>query len=269
MSRRIIFLSGGLVAIIAVVGAMLVSQLWFNQPTNIQTSAVNAQPMANAPSFGANGANPQVVPTVPPSTVSVQGVGRATAAPDIARITIGVESTGPNVGKAVTEVNTKQKAIIAKLLALGVAEKDIQTTNFSVNIDRSKPLPSGADGPVAYHVNNTAQITVRKPDQLAAVIDAAVSAGANNIYGVNLSLSDSTTVMGEARAKAVADARAKAEALAKAAGVKLGRVISISEGFVGGPQPVFGDARAQSAGPIETGELQVSAQVQIVFAIEQ
>src|SRR5437667_27280 len=100
-------------------------------------------------------------------------------------------------------------------------------------------------GPLTYHASNTAQITVRKLDQLSAVLQAAVDAGANNIYGVSMSLSDSSALANDARAKAIADARSKADALAKAAGVKLGRIISISEGPVGAfPPTVFADSRS-------------------------
>jgi uncharacterized protein YggE len=211
----------------------------------------------------------QTTATPAPGTVSVQGVGQTSAAPDIAHLIVGVESIGPDVGKAISDVNTKQAAIVDKLKGLGIAEKDIQTVNFSVNVDRSKPgQPGTNDGPVIYNVVNTANFTIRKIDQIAAVIDAAVSAGANNIYGVNLGISDSTQLANDARTKAVADAKQRADTLAKAAGMKLGRVISISEGFAAVPQPIFAaDARASSSA-IQTGQLQVTAQVQVVYALE-
>lgn len=256
MSRRRTFLSGALVALIALIGLALVAQVYFNQPADFRPAVVSAQ-------------QPTAVPAQN-STISVNGTGRASATPDIARMTIGVESVGPNVSKAVSDVNTKQAAIIAKLKALGVADKDIQTTNFNVSIERKPPTPGGTtEGPLTYHAMNTAMVTIRKIDQVAAIVDAAVQAGANNIYGVNFSVADPSPMMSEARNKAVADAKSKAEALAKGAGVKLGRIVSISETPCGFPQPVFADSRALGAAPIEAGELQVTAQVQVVFAIEQ
>jgi uncharacterized protein YggE len=219
--------------------------------------------------FGVTPVNAQVTATPAPSTLAVQGIGRASGAPDVARVTIGVESVGPEVGKAVADVNSKQAAIVDKLKALGIADKDIQTTNFSVNVDRSKPPQAGVPaGPVTYDVVNTAQVTIRKLDQLAAVIDAAVGAGANNIYGISLSIDDTTALANDARAKAVAEARSHADTLAKAAGMKVTRIISISEIGGGIPQPVFAaDSRAASSA-FQPGELQISAQVQVVYAIE-
>jgi len=217
----------------------------------------------------------------PELTAGVEGItGREVHAflsdnhidPDIARMTVGVESAGSNVGQVVADVNAKQSAIIAKLKSLGVSDKDIQTTSFNVSLDNSKPQAPGSPntGPITYRVNNTAQITIRKIDQLSAILQAAVDAGANNIYGISMSLSDPSPLASDARTKAVADARTKAEALAKAAGVKLGRIVSISE-FTGSafPPAVFADSRANAQGPIETGELQVQVQVNVVFAIEQ
>ncbi|MBI5879182.1 MAG: SIMPL domain-containing protein [Chloroflexi bacterium] len=261
MSKRTIFLSGGIVAIAALAITVLAVQIMSSTPASLKAPVAGAQP--------ATGSVLQAPAAAPAATVSVSGIGRASAAPDIARLTIGVESLQPNAGKAVSEVNTKQAAIIAKLKALGIADKDIQTTNFSVSIDRGTQPRPGADGPVSYRASNTATVVVRKLDQLGAVIDAATEAGANTIYGVSLSLSDNTAIVGDARNKAVADARAKAESLAKAAGVKLGRIISISEAGAASPVPVFAAAEARGAGgAIETGELTVSAQVNIVFAIE-
>ncbi len=273
MSKRTLFLSGSIIAIVTLVAAVLSSQVLFNQPSELRSPVVNAQPNANNPAINpaGNPANPQqqVTPSPASSTLSVSGSGRAFATPDIARMTIGVEAMAPTVGKAVGDVNAKQAAIIAKLKSLGIADKDIQTTSFNVSIDRSKPPTPGSETPTNYHASNTAQVTIRKTDQLSTVLEAAVNAGANNIFGVQLSLSDPSPMMSDARSKAVADAKAKADALAKLAGVKLGRIINISEGFIGGvPQPFFAEARVVAAGPFETGELQVTVTVNVVFAIE-
>lgn len=260
MSKRTIFLSGGIVGMAALAIALLAAQIMGGSPLSVGAPVAGAQP--------SQGALLQAAST-PAATISVSGVGRASAAPDIARLTVGVESLQPTAAKAVDEVNTKQAAIIAKLKALGIADKDIQTTNFSVSIDRGTQPRPGADAPVNYRASNVATVVVRKLDQLGAVIDAATGAGANTIYGVNLSLADNSALMTDARGKAVADARTKAEALAKAAGIKLGRIISISEFGAATPVPVFAAADARSAGSaIETGELTVTAQISVVFAIE-
>ena len=270
MSKRAIFLSGGLVAVVAFIGLALVAQVYFGQLTYWRATAANAQTSHTNPVGGLFTTQQQATPAPTQSgTISVNGTGHASATPDMARLTIGVEAVGADVGKVVSDVNTKQTAIIAKVKALGVADKDIQTTNFNVSIERKPPTPgSTSEGPVTYRAINNAQVTIRKTEQIAGIIEAVVQAGANNIYGVNFSVADPAPMMSEARSKAVADARTKAEALAQAAGVKLGRIVSISETPFGFPQPVFADARAGGAAPIETGELQVTTQVQVVFAIE-
>ena len=270
MSKRTAFLSGGLVAMVVMLGAWLAAQVWFAPAPSTGAPVVNAQQSGNNPSNSASLPQQQATPVQ--NVVIVSGLGHSSATPDIARLTVGVEALGPNVGQVVGDVNGKQSAIIAKLKSLGVADKDIQTTSYNVSIDRSKPQAPGApdSGPLTYHASNTAQITVRKLDQLSAILQAAVDAGANNIYGVSMSLSDTSALANDARAKAIADARNKADSLAKAAGVKLGRIISISEGSVGAfPPNVFADSRAvPAAAPIEPGELQVQVQVNVVFAIE-
>jgi uncharacterized protein YggE len=214
----------------------------------------------------------QAVATVPVLTgtrLDISATGEVTRVPDLAIISAGVQTLQPTATGAIEENANRMERVRAALKRAGIADKDIQTVNFSVNVDRSKPgQPGTNDGPVTYNVVNTANVTIRKIDQIAAVIDAAVGAGANNIYGINLGIADSTALQNDARTKAVADARQRAEALAKAAGMKVGRVISISEGFGAVPQPIFAaDARASSSA-IQTGQLQVSAQVQVVYALE-
>jgi hypothetical protein len=199
----------------------------------------------------------------------VNGTGSAFAAPDVARIQIGVQSRASTAQQAVADNSAKQAAVIDALKKKGVDAKDIQTINFSVNAERR--ATSGGDTIIGYVASNMVRVTIRKIDQVGAILDAVVTAGANQIYGISFGLSDPDSLMNEARNKAVANARAKAEGLAKAAGVKLGKVITINESF--GVVSPRGDmmaapmAEARSV-PIETGETQVTAQVQVTFAIE-
>lgn len=209
----------------------------------------------------------QGVPVGQVNTLVVQGNGIAATAPDVARINLGVESRAATAQDAVSTTNKKQGAVIEALKGKGIEAKDIQTTNFSVFAE-SKP---NGEGPSSYRASNTVQVIVRKIDQVGAVLDAAVSAGANQVYGISFGLSDPESLLAEARAKAVANAKSKAEAIAKAAGVRLIKVVNISENFGGSPLPRGGfaapEARANSA-PIEAGETQVSAQVTIAYSIE-
>jgi uncharacterized protein YggE len=123
-------------------------------------------------------------------------------------------------------------------------------------------------------VNNQVNVTVRDVAKLGDVLDKTVAAGANNIYGVNFSVDDTSKLEADARAKAIADAKARAENLAKLTGVTLGDVLSVSE-VIGGASPIFEGARASVAmglggggAPIQPGELEVNMNVQVTYAIK-
>ncbi len=101
-----------------------------------------------------------------------------------------------------------------RLKKLGLADKDIHTSNYSVYTERVSPPTPGAEvstDQMIYHVTNQVDVTVRDVNQIGDVLDKAVAAGANNIYGVNFSVEDTAKLEADARAKAVADAKARAE----------------------------------------------------------
>jgi uncharacterized protein YggE len=121
-----------------------------------------------------------------------------------------------------------------------------------------------------YRVSSTVGVTIRDIDRVGEVPDAAVAAGANQVYGVSFTIADETKWQAEARAKAVADARARAKELAGLSGVELGQVLTISEivGNVSGPVPFRAMERAVGAGGIAPGELELSTRIQVTFAIQ-
>jgi uncharacterized protein YggE len=121
---------------------------------------------------------------VMPRTVSVVGEGTASGKPDIAEVTIGVEVSGPDVQEATDEAEQKMEAILASIREQEIEEKDIQTTGFNIFADR--PFQEGQPtNEVIYRVTNNVRVTVRDLNQVSTVLDSAVEAGANNIYGVN------------------------------------------------------------------------------------
>jgi hypothetical protein len=221
----------------------------------------------------------------PARSITVVGRGEVKAKPDVATVNLGVEVTAPTVGEAMTEANARMKTILAAMKDLGIADKDIQTSNFSINFERRDPTapvvteatPGAKSGgaqsvPGVYRVNNMVQVTVRDLDNVGDVLDAAVEAGANNVWGVSFSLDDTAALEGEAREKAVQDARARAESLAKLNGVTVGDVIAISEVIGGSPSPMYAEAasfRGLGGGgtPVESGELTFSTQIQTVYGI--
>jgi uncharacterized protein YggE len=208
--------------------------------------------------------------------ITVVGVGKASGTPDVAHINVGVETEAASVQQAVADNKTKMNNLLDALKALGIADKDIQTTNYGVYTQRqpiASPDGKGGEGPITYHVSNQVNVTVRDVSQLGDVLDKAVAAGANNIYGVNFSVDNTTKLEADARANAIADAKARAQDLAKLAGVTLGDVMSVSE-VIGSSGPVYGVMESAKMGlggggaPVQPGELEVNMSVQVTYAIK-
>ena len=206
--------------------------------------------------------------------ITVVGVGKASGAPDVAKISVGVATQADTVQQAVAENKAKMTLLLDALKALGVADKDIQTSNYSVYTERqSVPSPEGkgAVGPTIFHVNNQVNVTVRDVNKLGDALDKTVAAGANNIYGISFSVDDPTKLQADARTEAIADAKARAESLAKLAGVTLGDVVSVSE-VIGSSVPMYDARAAMGMGgggtPVQPGELEVSMSIQVTFAIK-
>ncbi len=207
-----------------------------------------------------------------PRTISVTGEGRADAAPDMAVITIGVQSEALTAAAALRQNSTDMSAAIKKLKDLGVEDRDIQTSGISINprydyeTNRSRPELIG------FTAANSVTVRLRDLSKAGSVIDQAVQSGANNLGGVSFSFSDPKPLYNEARRDAVADAKAKATLLTEAAGVRLGKLLYIQEGYVQSPQPKMYAARMEmaqdSSVPMEAGESTVTATVSLVYEIE-
>lgn len=198
-----------------------------------------------------------------PAAIEVTGSGEASVAPDLAVITLGVTVQAPTAGEAMRQNATRQRAVIVTLNRNGVAARDIQTSNLSLN-----PVQNYPEGqpPVitGYNAGNMVTVRIRDLPQLGPILDALVGAGANEIQGVTFSREDADEVEAEARRNAVANARDRAEVIAEAAGQRLGRLISLSDlAQPSPPRPMMMRAMAADSGapPVETGELNISAQV--------
>ncbi len=212
-------------------------------------------------------------------TVTVVGEGVVKIKPDIAQVNIGVEVVKPTVKEASAEANKIMDTVLAALADAGVEEKDIQTTGFSIWVERVYgPDGSFDDEQNRYHVNNSVFATLRDLDSVGAVLDSAIEAGANNIYGVTFALSDPKSVESDARAKAVDNAKAKAEELAGLNDAEVGMVMSISEvvgqggGYFGGnfaaSQMAFGGGGGGGGTSVTPGELSLSMQLQITYELK-
>ncbi len=213
--------------------------------------------------------------TVPNShSVTVVGEGTVSIQPDIATASIGVEVVRPTVREASVAAEAIMEEVQSALLSQNIDETDIQTMHFSIFAERFGPGGLLDENDVRYRVSNTVFITIQDLESIGDVLDAAIDAGANNIYGVDFSLADPASVESEARAKAVADAFGKAEELAELIGVGVGEVMGISEiigqggGFFGGNFSRMAAAEmGGGAGPISPGELNLTMQLQITYEL--
>lgn len=202
-------------------------------------------------------------------TITVTGDASISRAPDMATISIGVTSVGESAAEALGTNSKTMEAVIARLKEAGIAGSDLQTSGLSVNPTYNNS-PSGSSVATAsgFTAMNVLTVGIRDLDGLGGVLDAVVSDGANTLNGVSFGLVNPGPALDEARKAAVADARARAEVLAGAAGVKLGDLVSLTEGygFGGGPAPMF-RAEAASAVPVERGEVSYQATVTVVWEI--
>ncbi len=207
----------------------------------------------------------------PDRSITVLGRGTISAKPDMAQASMGVETLAPTVGEAIQQNKDRMAAVMARLQELGIADKDIQTANFSINFERQGSDPANGQ----YRVSNMVQIKIRDLDKVSSLIDSAIRAGANQVWGVNFTIDDQSDLQAQARTKAVEDARQRADALAKLANVQLGAVLTVSEGGAVQPIPMRygmggGGAMAEAAQttPINPGEVQVLYQLEVTYALQ-
>lgn len=211
-------------------------------------------------------------------TISVSGSGMVTLVPDLAYVTVGVRTEDPDAGSAVEGNNLQTQAVIDAMLALGVAEEDVRTTNFSIYTfeDYVEPFVEGTTTRNSrYVVENSVSVTVRDLSVIGDLLSAAVDAGANNIWGIQFDVADKTEALATARSLAVDDAIARATELAGYAEVEVGEVISINMQSGGFPVPYQGlgggaEMMAESTIPVPVtpGLLSVSVDIGMVFEIQ-
>lgn len=222
----------------------------------------------------APGAPAQQEAQTPQRTLSVTGNGLVTLAPDVAYVTIGVHTQDLDAQVAVDTNSAQSQELIDALIAFGVAEADIQTTNFNIYSYEDYSQPYEGKPPLLYSVDNSVYVTVRDITTIGDLLSAAVSAGANNIWGIQFDVLDKAAAMSQARELAMEAARAQADELATLAGVELGEIVSISS-YGGYPQPfaygMGGGAAAETSAiavPVSPGRMNISVDVSVVFSIQ-
>lgn len=218
-------------------------------------------------------ATPETTLAVGVPTVSVSGHGQVNVPPDTASVSIGIDVIQPTLAEAQEQATAQATTLIEALKAAGIADEDIQTAYFSVNILRDYSENADPTQITGFEIMNQLQLTVRDTDMLGDLLDEAVNAGANSINGVTFYVDDQTAAASEARKLAVEDARTKAEELAAAAGLTLGPVVSIAEGTVSPmPPPMYGGAgggmaKAEAAVPVQPGSSTIAVDVAMTFEL--
>ena len=212
---------------------------------------------------------PALAQSMPPAIISVTGEATVSAAPDLAQIDGGVTTEAKTAREASDANNAAMGKVLLALKGAGLEEKDFQTSRLSLQ-PQSAPNRPGPPTIVGYRASNRVMVRLRDVTKLANVIDTMVNAGANDIGGINFTVSEPSKLLDEAREQAVADARRKAEIYAKATGVTLGAPVSISE--AGGPGPIPYRRLAvgmAAATPVAQGEETLQVTVSVSWAIKQ
>lgn len=208
-----------------------------------------------------------------PRTITVVGEGKVRVKPDIAQASIGVEVINGDVKQASADATATMEKLLEALKAQGVAENDIQTSYFNVWVERPYSPEGTPSAEALYHVSNTVNVTIRDLSKVATTLGAAIEAGANTVNSVTFSVADPSELEIQARQEAIAKAQAKAQELAGLTNVTLGEVVSVSETSPGAI-PFYDTANyAQGVGgggvgPISPGEVEVSVQLQVAYAIQ-
>jgi uncharacterized protein YggE len=193
--------------------------------------------------------------------ITVQGTASVVSVPDRAELSFGVQSQGQTAKAALAANAAEMRRVIAAVKAAGGTNVKTQSVSLSPRYDEQNEVQ-------AFVATNTVSATIKELGKAGALIDAAVDAGANQVYGPSLSAGDQSELYRNALEAAVADARANAQSLAAASGLALGRITSIVEGGGSTLQPYAVADKAMAAGstPIEPGTQQLTATVTVTFA---
>jgi uncharacterized protein YggE len=206
-----------------------------------------------------------------PAMIAVTGEATISAAPDLAQIDGGVTSEAKTAREASDANNAAMSKVLAALQGAGIDQKDYQTSRLSLQPE-SAPNRTGASTPtiIGYRASNRVTVRLRDLARLANLIDAMVTAGANDIGGISFKVSNASKLLDDAREQAVADAHRKAEIYARAAGVALGAPLSISEEGNAAPVPYrrMATGMALAATPVAAGEETLQVTVSVAWAIK-
>jgi uncharacterized protein len=248
-------LAAGATSAALLIGAFALGAGQGNAPSAVAGTVVSR---GSTPAVGAGAAR-----------ITVTGTGSVSGTPNQLQLSMGVQTSGSTVSAALQSANQAVRSVTQALGRSGVRAPDIQTSGLSIQPNYGNSSPA----PVSYGVSESINVTLRHLPSAGTQINDAVRAGGNAtvVDGVSLDLTDTSTLLASARAKAVADAKTKAGQYARALGMTLGPVVSVSESQPSEPFPVFGQAYAAGAKsvpvPVHPGSRQLSVTVTAVFAL--
>lgn len=216
-------------------------------------------------------------------TITVNGDGQATMAPDVARVSFTVQNTAKTVAEAQAATTKQTNAALDFVKKQGIADKDVKTISYNIYPQYSygAPCPAGASCPAyrepkitGYQVSQSVQVSVRKLELVGDILSGLGQLEVQNVSGPDFALDDPTAGYDAARADAIAKAKAQAQALANQLGVHIGKIVSFSESSGGYPGPVMygmgmgaGKADVAAAPSVPTGQNTYSATVNITYEI--
>ena len=216
--------------------------------------------------------SPSITQTIAGSRLDISATGEVTRVPDIAIISAGVVSRSATATGALQDAADRMQRVLAALKRAGVEDRDVQTSNISLNpeyryVENQPPQLTG------YTASNQLTIRFRDIRNSGKILDALVGQGANQINGPSLTIDKPEAVLDEARARAIAIGRARAELYARSLGLRLVRVVSVSENAgeypVPPPRPMMMEARAAAADTkIEPGEQKLQVTLAMTFELQ-
>ncbi|MDO8425668.1 MAG: SIMPL domain-containing protein [bacterium] len=202
-------------------------------------------------------------------TLTVSGMGKVRAAPNLASVSAGITVEALNAADAQEQSNKKMESVLQEIRAAGIPEEDMQTSNYSVYPQYD--YTDGVSRIRGYAASQTVQVQIRDLDRVNAVFAALMKGGATNVDGLQFSIDDSEGLKAQAREQAIANAREQAQMIAEQLGVRLGKATQFSES--GGAYPPIMYDRAMGMGgggapEIQRGENEIAVSVTVTYAME-
>lgn len=205
-------------------------------------------------------------------TITIDGEGKVTATPDVAVVSLGVQSDAKTVKAAQGDNSQKMNDIVKAVKETGVKDADIQTTNYNIYPKYSYNKDTGISDIVGYTVSQSVTVKVRNLDSVGGILFKAGELGANQVGGVNFTVDNPESLKVQAREKAIDNARTKANVLFDKLGLRPGRIVSFSESGAGYPpiymKEAYGIGGGVSSPSIETGSLDIAVNVSLTFEIK-